>query len=70
MVRRRLTHRSGLSEIEGIGKARIEKYGEAFVRLLLEAFQPGVSFCPSSISGQRAYMAQTPIPSTSVAKRP
>lgn len=34
MVRHRLTSLEGLRGIDGVGKARLEKYGEAFVGLL------------------------------------
>lgn len=38
MVERRVTTLQAMGEIEGIGPARLSKYGEAFVRLLVEAW--------------------------------
>lgn len=38
MVQRRVQNATALREIAGIGDARIEKYGEAFLQLLREAF--------------------------------
>jgi superfamily II DNA helicase RecQ len=38
MVQRRVQTAAALREIAGIGEARIEKYGETFLRLLCEAF--------------------------------
>jgi hypothetical protein len=34
MVRQRLMSLEGLNSLDGVGKARLEKYGEAFTRLL------------------------------------
>ena len=38
MVQKRVISKAGLKEIEGIGDARIEKYGEAVLAILKEAF--------------------------------
>lgn len=38
MVRRRVDSVTALAELDGIGAARVEKYGEAFVAALREAF--------------------------------
>lgn len=37
MVRRKVQTASGLKEIEGVGEARVEKYGAAFLALLRDA---------------------------------
>jgi len=34
MVRRRVQSLAGFTDIDGVGQARVEKYGEAFLRLL------------------------------------
>ncbi len=36
MVQRRVQTRAALGEIQGIGEGRVDKYGEAFLRLLCE----------------------------------
>src|SRR5208282_989818 len=41
MVRRRVTSRATLGEVPGVGDARIEKYGEKFLRILTDAALPG-----------------------------
>jgi len=38
LVQRRVQSAAALREIAGVGEARVEKYGEAFLRLLREAF--------------------------------
>ncbi|MDG4596605.1 MAG: HRDC domain-containing protein [Candidatus Contendobacter sp.] len=44
IVQRRVQSAAALREIAGVGEARVEKYGEAFLRLLREAFPaPGVT---------------------------
>jgi superfamily II DNA helicase RecQ len=46
MVRQRVISLEGLHAIEGVGKARLEKYGEAFIRILkrdIPALSPGSS---------------------------
>ena len=35
MVRKKVSSKAGLKEIEGVGEARIEKYGEAVLRVLV-----------------------------------
>ena len=35
MVRKKVSSKAGLKEIEGIGEARVEKYGEAVLRELV-----------------------------------
>lgn len=40
MVTRRVTTATALGEIEGVGKARIDKYARHFVPLLAKAFAP------------------------------
>ena len=40
MVQRRITSATALREIAGIGEARVEKYGEAFLHILQEAALP------------------------------
>lgn len=37
MVRNRVASKAGLAEIDGVGAARVEKYGAAFLELLLGA---------------------------------
>lgn len=37
MVQQHITSKAALKDLDGVGTARIEKYGEAFVALLLEA---------------------------------
>jgi|SRR5208282_209743 len=41
MVRRRVTLCATLGEIPGVGDARVEKYGEKFLRILKDAALPG-----------------------------
>lgn len=58
MVTRRATTLAALGEIEGVGKARVEKYGELFVTLLGKSFAeaaPGVAapVAPLSTPGGR-----------------
>ena len=36
MVRKKITDKTGLLDIEGIGKGKVEKYGDAFLQILLE----------------------------------
>ena len=43
MVTRRVSSASALREIAGIGEARVEKYGKAFLETLAEAFAAGKS---------------------------
>lgn len=44
LVQRRVQSATALREIAGVGEARVEKYGEAFLRLLREAFAaPGAT---------------------------
>ena len=43
MVQRRVTSKAGLAEISGVAAGRIEKYGEAFVNLLIEAGSTAVA---------------------------
>jgi len=40
MVQRRVTTTSALREIQGVGEARADKYGEAFLHILKEAALP------------------------------
>ncbi len=40
MVQRRVVSNSALREIQGIGDARVEKYGEAFLQILKDAALP------------------------------
>jgi len=40
MVQRRVVSATGLREIQGIGDARVEKYGEAFLQILQDAALP------------------------------
>ncbi|MCP3883118.1 MAG: hypothetical protein GY701_32680 [Sulfitobacter sp.] len=47
MVQRRVQTRATLGEIQGIGEGRVDKYGEAFLRLLREL----LSKVPSSPDG-------------------
>jgi superfamily II DNA helicase RecQ len=37
VVQKKITTKAGLKEIEGVGDARVDKYGEALLRLLLAA---------------------------------
>ncbi len=37
MVRHRVTTKAGLAKIKGVGEARIEKYGQAFLAMLSES---------------------------------
>ncbi len=41
MVQQRVTSKAALAEIEGVGASRLEKYGDAFLQLLLEATSNG-----------------------------
>ena len=41
MVQQRVTSKAALAEIEGVGASRLEKYGDAFLPLLLEATSNG-----------------------------
>ena len=34
MVQKKMTSQAGLKEIEGVGDARVEKYGEALLQVL------------------------------------
>lgn len=44
LVQRRVQSATALREIAGVGEARVEKYGDAFLRLLREAFAaPGAA---------------------------
>ncbi len=43
MVQRRVTTAAGLREIPGIGDARVEKYGEAFLAILKDAALPAAA---------------------------
>jgi superfamily II DNA helicase RecQ len=45
MVQKRVTTKAGLAALDGVGPARIEKYGEAFLNLLLsvDAHDPGTN---------------------------
>ena len=38
MVEKRITTKKGLMEIEGVGEARVEKYGDAVLAILKEEF--------------------------------
>lgn len=40
MVRRRVTSAAALQEIPGVGEARVEKHGTAFLRILIDAALP------------------------------
>ena len=40
MVQRRVTSAAALREISGVGEARVEKYGEAFLHIVKEAALP------------------------------
>jgi superfamily II DNA helicase RecQ len=42
MVRNRVTSKAALGDIEGVGPARVEKYGDAFLKLLEEAVRDAV----------------------------
>lgn len=42
MVTRRVITVSALGEIDGIGKARVEKYSDTFLQLLIHAFDVGL----------------------------
>lgn len=42
MVRNRVTSKAALGDIEGVGAARVEKYGDAFLKLLEEAARDAV----------------------------
>ena len=57
MVQRRVRTREALSEIPGIGEGRIDKYGEAFLRLLREVL-PKES--PDPDEGHEAQRSQHP----------
>jgi superfamily II DNA helicase RecQ len=35
MVQKKVSSKAGLKEIEGVGEARVEKYGEAVLRVLV-----------------------------------
>jgi len=48
MVTRRVTSATALREIPGIGEARVERYGEAFLRLLADAFREAQAPDPST----------------------
>lgn len=51
MVTRRAASASALREIAGIGEARVEKYGEPFLKALAEAFAAGN---PPAVSNDEA----------------
>ena len=57
MVQNRVTSKAAMAAIEGVGPARIEKYGEAFLHLLLSQpshaeEQPGRHYFPPTTSHQ------------------
>lgn len=46
VVKNRITTKAGLQEIDGVGEARINKYGEAVIRIVQQAIQLGLAQTP------------------------
>ncbi len=40
MVQKKITTKAGLKQIEGVGDARVEKYGDAVLAILKQSYTP------------------------------
>src|SRR5262245_55187018 len=52
IVRRRVSSLAGLADIDGVGSARVDKYGAVFLRILKEQLLPGSSTGPKGATDE------------------